>query len=70
MIKDPYGWMGSECRHNYQTWWEHDYTDDGNGCPNLVHKRVLERVEPVEAMVHFPLEWVYYESLIDVWNKW
>jgi len=74
MIKDPYSWMGSECRHNYQTWWEHDFDVDGSGggvgCPNLVNKEVLEREEPVEAMVPYPLGWVYYESLVDVWNKW
>jgi len=38
MIKDPYGWMGSQCRHPYQAHWDHKV---GN-CPNLIHFRSSE----------------------------
>eukprot|EP00578_Thalassiosira_sp_NH16_P005952 CAMPEP_0181135836 /NCGR_PEP_ID=MMETSP1071-20121207/32866_1 /TAXON_ID=35127 /ORGANISM="Thalassiosira sp., Strain NH16" /LENGTH=521 /DNA_ID=CAMNT_0023222513 /DNA_START=40 /DNA_END=1605 /DNA_ORIENTATION=- len=61
MIKDPYGWMGSQCRHPYQAHWDHKV---GN-CPNLIHDR--NRTE--EVFVKYALGWTAYDSLIDLWNK-
>ncbi|KAL7545039.1 hypothetical protein ACHAWF_008409 [Thalassiosira exigua] len=61
-IKDPYHWMGSQCRHQYQTHWKHDK----NNCPNLVdHKGNPERV-----WVRYAKNLGHYESLTDMWNKW
>mmetsp|Transcript_18430 Transcript_18430/g.33836 ORF Transcript_18430/g.33836 Transcript_18430/m.33836 type:complete len:491 (-) Transcript_18430:98-1570(-) len=66
MIKDPYHWMGSQCRHHYQTWWDHK---DGN-CPNLIAKNIVHRDVPVDVKVKYALGWIDYESLTDMWNKW
>ncbi|KAL7530900.1 hypothetical protein ACHAXR_003739 [Thalassiosira sp. AJA248-18] len=65
-IKDPYGWMGSQCRHRYATFWEHG---EGN-CPNLIKKKILDRDVPEEVMVKFAKGYVNYDSLIDFWNTW
>jgi len=51
MIKDPYSWMGSQCRHKYTTNWEHG---EGN-CPNLIHKHNLDRDVPVPVHVNYPI---------------
>ncbi|KAL9184105.1 hypothetical protein ACHAXT_002191 [Thalassiosira profunda] len=66
-IKDPYGWMGSMCRHHYSAFWDHG--DNGQNCPNLVSKKVAGDA-PTEVVTRFAKGWVTYESLIDMWNKW
>lgn len=66
LIKDPYHWMGSQCRHKYTTFWGHDEQH----CPNLIRWRVTERDEPSEVRVKFALNMETYESLLDMWNTW
>ena len=69
MIKDPYGWMGSQCRHRYTTRWAHG---PGN-CPNLINKKKIRKDGmdvPEKVNVIFAKGMVAYESLIDMWNKW
>ena len=66
LIKDPYTWMGSQCRHKYTTFWGHD----DQHCPNLIRWRVTDRDEPSEVRVKFALNMKVYESLLDMWNKW
>lgn len=66
LIKDPYTWMGSQCRHKYSSFWGHDE----NHCPNLIRWKVTNRPEPSEVIVKFALGMKKYESLLDMWNSW
>ncbi|KAK1746904.1 hypothetical protein QTG54_002248 [Skeletonema marinoi] len=66
LIKDPYSWMGSQCRHKYTAFWGHDE----NHCPNLIRWRVRDKDETAFVRVKYALEWAQYESLLDMWNKW
>jgi len=66
LIKDPYTWMGSQCRHKYTTFWGHD----DEHCPNLIRWRVTDRDETSTVRVKFALQMNTYESLLDMWNKW
>mmetsp|Transcript_29644 Transcript_29644/g.62856 ORF Transcript_29644/g.62856 Transcript_29644/m.62856 type:complete len:525 (-) Transcript_29644:62-1636(-) len=66
LIKDPYTWMASQCRHKYTTFWGHD----DEHCPNLIRWRVKDKDEPSTVRVKFALSMVIYESLLDMWNKW
>ena len=66
LIKDPYSWMGSQCRHKYATYWGHD----DEHCPNLVRWMIPDAIVPSEVRVKFALQMKAYVSLLDVWNKW
>ena len=66
MIKDPYTWMGSQCRHQYTCQWNHG----PDNCPNLVKKNVLDRLEPEKVGVKFAKVFLHYDSLLDLWNKY
>ena len=66
LIKDPYTWMSSQCRHKYATFWGHD----ADHCPNLIRWKVTTEAIPSEVRVKFALVMKLYESLLDVWNKW
>jgi len=66
LIKDPYSWMGSQCRHKYTTFWGHD----DEHCPNLIRWRITEEDVPSIVRVKFALVMKTYESLLDMWNKW
>eukprot|EP00581_Thalassiosira_minuscula_P007937 CAMPEP_0183711676 /NCGR_PEP_ID=MMETSP0737-20130205/7129_1 /TAXON_ID=385413 /ORGANISM="Thalassiosira miniscula, Strain CCMP1093" /LENGTH=547 /DNA_ID=CAMNT_0025940243 /DNA_START=30 /DNA_END=1673 /DNA_ORIENTATION=+ len=66
LIKDPYSWMGSQCRHKYTTFWGHD----DKHCPNLIRWRIPTEDVPSEVRVKYALEMKLYESLLDMWNKW
>lgn len=66
LIKDPYSWMGSQCRHKYTTFWGHD----DKHCPNLIRWRIPDKDVPSEVRVKFALNMKQYESLLDMWNQW
>ena len=66
LIKDPYTWMGSQCRHKYATFWGHD----DEHCPNLVRWKITDAMVPSEVRVKFALEMKLFDSLLDIWNKW
>ncbi|KAL7528163.1 hypothetical protein ACHAWF_002461 [Thalassiosira exigua] len=66
LIKDPYSWMGSQCRHKYTTFWGHD----DQHCPNLIRWRITEEDVPSEVRVKYALKMNMYESLLDMWNQW
>lgn len=66
LIKDPFTWMGSQCRHKYTSFWGHDEKH----CPNLIRWRIPDKDVPSEVRVKFALEMTLYESLLDMWNKW
>ncbi len=70
VIKDPYHWMGSMCRHPYAALWLHTkkrcpkllLTDKGGNNENIRTNQVT-----VEYKKNDP---GHYESLVGLWNDW
>ena len=62
MIKDFYHWAGSQCRHSYTSWWDHDK----DHCPKLVDTNN----HPNRVAVRFGKGTLYYDSILDLWNKY
>ena len=62
MMKDPYHWMQSMCRHPYEVHWSNQYSDH---CPQVAsqyHTRV---------QVPFANKGITtYKSLVHMWNQW
>ena len=65
LIKDPYFWMGSMCRHWYEAEWE-----DVDRCPNLVQGNSTKKTYPVEVRYKKGEPSWEYQSLADFWNVW
>mmetsp|Transcript_11386 Transcript_11386/g.20214 ORF Transcript_11386/g.20214 Transcript_11386/m.20214 type:complete len:375 (-) Transcript_11386:9-1133(-) len=63
LIKDPYHWAGSQCRHRYFTAWE----QDSEHCPNIVS---WTNGSPTQVSVGYALGVVEYKTLIGQWNSW
>lgn len=59
MVKDPYHWMQSMCRHSYQVKWPNQHSDH---CPQLV--------KPSRVQVPFGSGTTIYKSLVHMWNEW
>jgi hypothetical protein len=74
IIKDPFHWMGSMCRHSYAANWGHDPLH----CPNLVPSEVdigkrgiTVSSKSIPVTVAFQQDKkTQYDSLLDLWNKW
>ena len=69
VVKDPYSWMGSMCRHNYAAYWNQD-----THCPKLVHSGDSGNGKPNNVEVRFKPGRadgiVHYDSLVSFWNEW
>ncbi|KAL7536039.1 hypothetical protein ACHAXR_006879 [Thalassiosira sp. AJA248-18] len=63
IIKDPYHWTASQCRHKYYTNWDHD----SDHCPNIVSWKTGM---PTSVSVKYALGRVPYKTLLDQWNIW
>lgn len=64
MIKDPFSWMNSLCRHSYGAIsWYSEY--DKKSCPNLVRRNITDHDETAPVKL-----WTgkTHDSLLDVWN--
>ena len=72
VIKDPYSWMGSMCRHKYAVNWAHF----AGHCPNLVPTTPEESARvhneaTIKAHVHYnDANTTHHDSLADLWNTW
>ena len=73
IIKDPFHWMGSMCRHSYSANWYHD----PQHCPNLVpNERDIGKRGITMANKSVPVTVVFrdqkykYDSLLHLWNDW
>jgi hypothetical protein len=71
VIKDPYTWMDSMCRHHYEAHWSHNK----NHCPNLVpateqEERAVQGDESFKVFVNFNPVGVQYDSLAHLWSEW
>ena len=62
LIKDPYHWANSQCRHRYFRW-----AHDPAHCPNIVD---WQSHKPAKANVGYALGSVWYTSLVKLWNDW
>ena len=65
IIKDPFHWMVSNCRHEYFLW-EHDELH----CPNVTAVNERGEVVPNSFEVGFAKETRHYTSLVHFWNEW
>ena len=72
VIKDPYTWMDSMCRHSYAANWKHI---DGH-CPNLVpispeEKQKINNKETFNVNIRYrSTNITHHNSLADLWNTW
>mmetsp|Transcript_22578 Transcript_22578/g.33045 ORF Transcript_22578/g.33045 Transcript_22578/m.33045 type:complete len:414 (-) Transcript_22578:87-1328(-) len=72
VIKDPYTWMDSMCRHKYAANWMHF---EGH-CPNLVpitpkEKKIIDDAETVEVKIrYFKHNVTSHTSMAGLWNDW
>ena len=65
IVKDPFHWMVSNCRHAYFLW-EHDDFH----CPNVTVMGEDGRVVPNSFVVNFAKETRHLTSLVHFWNEW
>jgi len=72
MIKDPYHWMGSMCRHPYVAKWRHSKQH----CPNLISNKddvqqARNEGEKIGVTVLYTSQTTKkYESLVGLWSGW
>ena len=73
MIRDPYRWMQSMCRHKYGASWLHDESH----CPSLVPNHADLIAKPhLATLDHIPVHVEYakftqkHDSLVHFWNEW
>ena len=75
MVRDPYKWMQSMCRHEYAARWKRD-KDDEHHCPNLVMENKDGGTgggavdEPVKVTVNYADFDKHHDSLVHFWNEW
>lgn len=63
IIKDPYHWSISQCRHQYFTLWEHDH----DNCPNIWN---VWDEQPTDVTVKYATTIGKYDTLLGLWNDW
>jgi len=65
LIRDPYTWAQSMCKHPYAAQWEH--TKDH--CPNLV---VVDDdgQSSVQVSIGYPGQKATWDSLVHLWSDW
>ena len=73
MIRDPFRWMRSMCRHQYAASWLHDESH----CPSLVPNDADRAAKPhLKDLDHIPVTIEYaeftvkHDSLVHFWNEW
>lgn len=78
VVKDPYTWMQSMCRHPYQMLWQHD----PDHCPNLVPNEIEVQHKMVSSINDFPdgipvsvtyrvdSYFTHHSSMAGLWNDW
>lgn len=73
MIRDPYRWMNSMCRHQYAASWLHD----DSHCPSLVPNEAdvaakphLQNLDHIPVTVEYKEFTVKHDSLVHFWNEW
>jgi hypothetical protein len=77
MVRDPYSWMQSMCKHPYEARWPHNLR-----CPHLAdvetattrrrnnngnYKHAMVKTVPVDVKYN---PWIQFDSLIHFWAQW
>lgn len=62
-IRDPYNWMQSMCRHQYETHWNHS----PDKCPHVWNE---ETQHTSRVQVNYAEATVHHQSLPGMWNDW
>lgn len=62
-IRDPYNWMQSMCRHEYEAHWTHD----ANHCPHVWNE---ETSHTSRVQVNYAEATSHHLSLPGMWNDW
>ena len=68
LVRDPYTWMQSMCKHGYEARWPHKY---GSLCPNLAKKKLLRNGTP--EMIKLKIAYkppAEFKSLAHYWGEW
>lgn len=63
LIKDPYHWIISQCRHKYMTNWDHDAVHSTNILSHRTGK-------PTEMTVKYAKDLRRCDTLVGMWNGW
>jgi hypothetical protein len=72
MVRDPYKWMISMCRHEYGAMWRHSEKH----CPNLVPNHLDPKISHLTETGGIPVDVMYkeftvqYDTLVGFWNDW
>jgi hypothetical protein len=73
LIRDPYSWMQSMCKHPYAAKWKHVKEH----CPNLVPSSFdknafseLARAKSVPMTISYPGNKTQWDSLAHAWSDW
>jgi len=69
LIRDPYSWMQSMCKHSYAAKW---IRGQGHRCPNLVPSANEQRngSKSFAVTVDYPNQPAHFDSLADFWSEW
>lgn len=69
MIKDPFTWMSSQCRHDYGvTFWKSEY--DEEHCPNLIRENDVRDRDDETIPVKLFNGGKFHDTLLDAYNWW
>jgi len=72
VIKDPYTWMDSMCRHSYAANWKHI----SDHCPNLIpisdeEKKEIHGEDTFKVNIRYSdTNVTHHTSIADIWNTW
>eukprot|EP00934_Nitzschia_sp_Nitz4_P008239 Nitzschia sp. Nitz4//scaffold37_size175936//13709//17211//NITZ4_002025-RA/size175936-snap-gene-0.253-mRNA-1//-1//CDS//3329549725//8229//frame0 len=67
MVRDPYTWMQSLCKHPYATKWQYKTGHCPNLVPNMDDVKAVNGTVPVTVMYKPP---EHYDSLAHYWKQW
>jgi hypothetical protein len=71
MVRDPYSWMQSMCKHPYAAKWPHSKEHCPNLIPNAVDMEKFKAQSPtIPVNVKFNGGIEKYESLAHLWSEW
>lgn len=66
LVRDPYTWMQSMCKHKYEARWPHN----DNNCPNLAKRELNKDGTPKKVRLKIKFQTVEFDSLADYWGQW
>ena len=72
IIRDPFSWMQSMCKHRYAARWRHQPSHCPNLVPNEDDKASFAHLQDAFQVVvkYDEQERVFYKSLVHLWSEW